>query len=655
MDSVAETSKPPLEVALVGRQNTGKTSLLMHLTGTAQRPVNFPGSSVERVLGRLVVEGRPLEISDLPGISSMRGVSPDEQVSLEFLRGPATNRVVCAVLDASKLSVEIGLLKQVMGLGQPVVVALNKSDVARAEGREVDTAALASELGIAVVETDGLRGKGVAELCSALVAAADGGACRVPESSADAIAARVQAPPTASRRTASDVIDSIVLHRIFGVPILMLVTLGMFQVVFTVADPFVTWIEQLQDTLTSAISSVVPRGALRSFINDGLVNGVGSVLVFLPQIALLIALVTLLEASGYMARAAFILDRLLRRFGLSGRSFVPLTTSFACAIPGILASRIITNERDRIATIVVSPLMSCSARLPVYVVLIGAFFPVGYRGLTLFGLYLLGIVTAVIVALILRRTVLRGPESLFMMELPTYQRPSLRVIWSQLRAACTEFIRLAGTVILVTSVLIWLLSYYPRPAHIHETFEARRAAVADEPNPQRKARLMLYYERREQAVYLRQSYLATIGKTIQPVFAPAGFDWPITVGVLAAFPARELIVPTLGILYSRGRVDPAEFDLDALNAKAEPTGLRGKLRTAKRDGGRVRSFSTLVALSLMVFFALCSQCVATLGAIRRETHTWRWPLFTFVYMTGLAWLAAVAVYQTGRAFGFGPD
>jgi ferrous iron transport protein B len=337
----------------------------------------------------------------------------------------------------------------------------------------------------------------------------------------------------------------------------------------------------------------------------------------------------------------FLLDRPLRKVGLSGKSFVPLTSSFACAIPGIVAARILGDERDRLATIAVSPLMSCSARLPVYVVLLAAFFPPHQAGFLLFALYALGIVVAVLVALVLRRTALRGGASMLMMELPAYHRPRFRLVLAHTLFAVKGFLRTAGSVILVATVVVWALGYFPRPAAIHDAFEARRAAApAGEAGADERARL----DAAESAAFLEQSYLARLGRGLQPVFAPAGFDWRITVGVLAAFPARELVVPTLGTLYSLG-------DVEASSDEADPR-LSEQLRSAKGADGRP-TMNGLVALAVMVFFALCSQCVGTLAAIRRETSSWRWPVFTFTYMTVLAWLAAVGVYQVGSWLGYG--
>lgn len=648
-----QTASSPrdIEVALVGRPNSGKTSLMMHLTGTGQRPVNFAGSSVERVEASVAVGDRRLRVVDLPGIGSLRPVSVDEEVSVAYLRRGQGPDVICAVLDASKLSVELRFLAALADLGKPVVVALNKSDVAAAEGCAVNAAALAELVQIPVIETDGLRRKGIDVLRSVLADAPERGPLVALPDHPDVLARSVQSssPP---RRTTTDTLDAVLLNRFFGLPILIAVMFAMFQLVFTGAEPLIGWIESAQGALSDLVASAVGPGALRSFLIDGLINGLGSVVVFLPQIILLIALVAVLEASGYMARAAFLLDRLLGRFGLSGRSFVPLATSFACAIPGILASRIIPDERDRIATIVVSPLMSCSARLPVYVVLIGAFFPVAWAGLVLFGLYALGIVTAALVAVLVRRTVLRGGHSPLLMELPAYQPPSLLVVWGQVKSACREFAVLAGTFILVASIVIWFLSYYPRPVEIHQRFEAQRQQLLSGPIDGREA-AMVAVGNAERAAYLEQSYLALAGKAVQPVFEPAGFDWRATVGVIAAFPARELIVPTLGVLYSLGEVDAGEYTTEELaGSGTRSDGLREKLRSARRADGRP-AYDGAVALALMVFFALCSQCAATLGAIRRETRSWRWPVFTFVYMTAAAWVAAVLVYQVSLACGLG--
>lgn len=640
-------------VVLAGRQNAGKTSVLMHLTGSAQRPVNFPGSSVERAESSVILGDTRLRGVDLPGIGSLSAISRDEALAIGFLRGDTGDKadVLCAVMDAAKLTVELHLLAKLMRLGLPVVVALTKNDVARAEGRAVDAVALQTAVGVPVWEVNALTGEGMDALRDGLLAAAGAAPPAPLTADPDAIARAVQAEPGAGARSVTDRIDQVLLHPWLGLPIVALIMFGVFQLIFAGADPFIGLIEQGQGALAEQVAGLIPAGALQSLVIDGVINGLGSIVVFLPQIILLMTLVALLEASGYMARAAFLLDRVLRRFGLSGRSFVPMVSAFACAVPAVLSTRIIDNERDRLATMVVLPLMSCSARLPVYVVLIGAFFPVRWAGLVLFGMYSLGIVIAVLVAWALRRSALRGTHSALMMELPAYQRPSGRVVFAQVRSAVREFMVLAGTVIFATAVVIWALSYYPRPAGIHAAFEERREAVIAA-GPAEQDAMLASIDNAERAAYLEQSWLAGMGKAVQPVFEPAGFDWRITVGILAAFPARELILPTLGVLYSVGDVDPGAYDIASLESAGEPDGLREMLRASVRPDGS-RSFTPLVALGVMVFFALCSQCMGTLAAIRRESRSWRWPLFTFAYMTLLAWVAAVAVHLVGTALGLG--
>ena len=638
LPSVPNTPAATRRVALFGRANAGKTSLLMHLTGSLQRPVNFPGTSVESVQSSCMSGDCRLEIVDLPGVASLRPQSRDEQVAVDHLRNPETRPdLICFVLDAGKLAVELQLLQQIRGLGLPIVVAVTKVDVAAAEGFPIDADQLQRALGLPLVVVNGANGTGVDALrielamtsLEAIKPAASPAACVTQK--------------RAISQSLTDKLDGFLLHPIFGPVVLVVVVLVMFQLVFTVAEPFMEWIEIAQGFLSGGIESMISAGAVRSFLVDGVVNGVGSSLIFVPQIALLIAFVTCVEATGYMARAVFLLDRLLRRFGLSGKSFIPLASSFACAIPGIAASRILGDERDRLATIAVAPLMSCSARLPVYVVLLAAFFPAYQAGLMLFVLYAIGIVTAIVVSWTLRRTVLKGGVSMLAMELPVYQRPRMRLIGRHTWFSVKSFLVTAGTVIFASTIVVWALAYFPRPAAIGESFDSQRAAVV-QAAPADSGDQLAALDARQSAAYLEQSYLASMGHFVQPVFEPAGFDWRMTVGVLAAFPARELVIPTLGTLYSLGEVEASADDPDPR--------LKDALRNAKGPDGKP-TMNGLIALAAMVFFALCSQCAATLAAIRRETHSWRWPIFTFTYMTVLAWLAAVAIYQIGTMLGFG--
>ncbi len=721
-------------VALVGRQNAGKTSLLMALTGSLQRPINFAGSSVERTEAFATAGLTRLRIVDLPGVTSLEAISPDEKVALDWLDetlaldttnvpsapDPSTPdtppAVLCLVLDADKLSVELTLALDLLRLTVPAVVALTKVDIA---SREVDATLLSRELGIPVIPVNARTGQGKDALLEALAAATprtvDDGTPASPDRTtrsrrALAIATAVSRPRATTRNpptnqtnpadptgtpTLTDRLDKVLLHRVFGLPILLVLVFGIFQLLFTGAEPLMGLIESGQSALSGLVESAMDDGALRSFLIDGLINGVGSVLVFLPQIIILILLLSLLEASGYMARAAFLLDRILSTFGLSGRSFVPMASAMACAVPGILATRVIADERERLATIAVLPLMSCSARLPVYVILIGAFFPTAMAGVVLLSLYLLGIVIACLVAYLLRRTRLRGDRALLLMELPIYQPPAINVVWGQVKSATREFLVLAGTIIVATSVVIWLLSYYPRPSAIADAYDTLRAplaaAAAHLPEPTHTAEpdrdapaqadptasidvgvenattpthtalasQLDHLDASEKAAFLEQSWLAGIGKAVQPVFGLAGMDWRTTVGVIAAFPARELIIPTLGILYSLGDVDAGQYDLAYLDTlgplekrKHSGDSLTARLMATKNEDG-TPAWSPLIALAVMVFFALCSQCMATLGAIYRETRSWRWPVFVFTYMTTLAWLMAVLVYQVGSALGFG--
>jgi ferrous iron transport protein B len=667
------SQQPPKQaqptIALVGRQNAGKTSLLMHLSGTLRKPVNFPGSSVERDEAAMHHGGSTFRLVDLPGLIALDPISPDENVTVAWLDAPDTRPdVLCAVLDATRLVLELPFLAELARLERPIVVALTRLDLA---DHTLDTAALGAALGVPVVAVNAhspASPRDFDPLRDALAAAssqqqASSPCVPIDRKALEALVAEVSRAlpsPRPSRQRLSDAIDRVVLHRFLGLPLFLGLVFVLFQVLFHGSDPLMTLIEDGQGALSEAVSGLfgdpVP-GPFESFLVDGLIGGLGAAFVFIPQIAILIFLVALLETSGFMARAAILLDRPLSKVGLSGRSFVPLASSFACAVPGILATRTIENERERIATIVVAPFMSCSARLPVYVLLIGAFFPSAWAGLVLLALYALGIILAVIVAALVRRTALRGPRALLMLELPVYQAPAWRVVGAQVLSACRAFLVLAGTVILTASVIVWALSYWPRPVTITAPWTEARTAletrIAAAPDDDTRAMLETERDTLDLAVraeLLENSALASIGKAIAPVFEPAGFDWRTTVGILAAFPARELIIPTLGILYRVPDVDAGAYDRDELaTATTTKDGLRERLREARRDDG-TPAWSPLMALALMVFFALCSQCVATLGAIRRETRSWKWPLLVFGGMTALAWVAAVLVFQLGRAF-----
>lgn len=462
--------------------------------------------------------------------------------------------------------------------------------------------------------------------------------------------------------TASDRIDRVLTHKLWGTLIFALLMAILFQAVFYVAEPASAAIDAGAGWLSSLVERFVPEGALRSLLEKGVIEGVGGVLVFLPQIFTLFLFIAVLEDCGYMARAAYLMDKLMSRVGLSGKSFIPLLSSFACAIPGIMSARVIENRRDRLVTMLVAPLMSCSARLPVYALLIGAFIPdrklwgfLGLQGLTMFAMYLIGALTAVAVAWALKKTVLRGATPPFIMELPAYKRPSLGVVLHRMLDRGWSFVRRAGTLIFAMTVVIWAAGYYPRnPENLDPELFRRQASLErriarlesslESPTSRRRlaaARDDLAQVSNEiESGYLETSYLGRAGKLIEPAVRPLGWDWRIGCAAIASFPAREVVIGALGVIYTLGE------DEEAVE-KSLPETLRG----AVWEGTDRPVFTIPVALSIMVFFALCAQCVSTLAVLRRETNSWRWPAFTFVYMTTLAYLGALVVYQVGTLIG----
>ena len=447
------------------------------------------------------------------------------------------------------------------------------------------------------------------------------------------VAAVVRQPPT-TNLTWTDRIDQVVTHKVWGL-LVFLVTMALtFQSIFSWAAPLMDLVEGMFSALGATVRTLLPDGPLQSLIVDGVIGGVGAVVTFVPQIAILFGLIALLEDSGYMARAAFLMDRIMAGFGLSGRSFIPLLSSFACAVPGIMSTRSIDNHRDRIATILIAPLMSCSARLPVYVLFISAFIPdrtiwgvVGLQGLTLFAMYTIGLVVAPPVALLLKRTLLRGESVPFLLELPPFKIPAWRVVLFRMYDRSLAFLRRAGTIILATTILVWALSYYPTQTTTTVAFRARHTTATSE------EQMRLATE--EAGERLRGSYLGQAGHAIEPLVRPLGWDWKIGMATLASFPAREVIIAALGTIYNLGN-----------KQSEESMELRGAMQAERWPDGRP-VYTPVVALSVMVFFALCCQCGATLATIKRETGSWGYAAFTFCYMTTLAYLGALVVYQVG--------
>jgi ferrous iron transport protein B len=459
----------------------------------------------------------------------------------------------------------------------------------------------------------------------------------------------VKRPITAKNWTTR--IDRFVTHRVWGLLIFFALLFVIFQSIFTWAEPLKELLDGCIKWLGVASTSWLDPGPLKSLIQDGIFGGVGGVLIFLPQIVILFGFLAILEDCGYMARAAFLMDKVMARCGLSGKSFIPLLSSFACAIPGVMATRVIEDRRDRLATILVAPLMSCAARLPVYTLLIAAFVPTdtalgtGLQGLVLFAMYMIGIVVAPLAALVFKRTILRGETPIFILELPPYKRPSIRAVLFRMVERGWAFIRRAGTFILATMIIVWALLYFPRTDEQGNYYDQRIATlenrIDDAKEANQKTDELEDELSRVQGEWKRNSYLGRFGKALEPAFKPLGWDWRVTTASLASFPAREVIVGVLGILFDLGEVDDEKTDT-----------LKQQLQNATWEDGSGRKLFTLAtALSVMVFFALCCQCASTLAVIRRETNSWGWPIFTFTYMTVLAYVAALATYQIASRLG----
>lgn len=460
---------------------------------------------------------------------------------------------------------------------------------------------------------------------------------------------------TVRRTTMSDKIDAILTHRAWGTLFFIAMMVVVFQAVFTWAGPLMDLIEAGVGSLGEFIGSRLKEGALRSLLVEGIIGGVGGVVVFLPQILILFFFIGILEDCGYMARAAYLMDKLMVRVGLSGKSFIPLLSSFACAIPGVMATRVIENKRDRLTTMLIAPLMSCSARIPVYTLLIAAFIPerywlgfVGLQGVVMFAMYMVGIVAAVAVAWLLKRTMLRGPTPPFVMELPSYKMPAPMTVFYRMLDRGWAFLSNAGTIILAVSIVVWAGLYYPHDsAAVEEPFQAQKAEIEakieayPEDSEERKAteEQLADLNNEIDGAYKRQSYLGRMGHAIEPVVRPLGWDWRIGCAAIASFPAREVVVATLGIIYNVGG------ELDVMESDDDRKKMSDVLAEATWDGTDRKVFNLATALSVMVFFALCAQCAATLAIIKRETNTWRWPIFTFAYMTGLAYVASFVTYQ----------
>jgi ferrous iron transport protein B len=689
--------------AIVGNPNCGKSTLFNALTGLKQKVGNYPGVTVEKKVGTTYTQhGQPLTVVDLPGAYSLAARSPDEAVTRDVLLGRRSDtatpdRILC-IVDATNLERNLYLVHQILDLGRPVILVLNMMDLAATSGLTVRVARLEKALGIPVIPCEAVNGRGLIELklamsrpdlplsrhawevpaaiapavaalqasliaedskaplsarAEALLLLTDQDAVRVSgsrplsartaeilrgwqerwsqegtdwagalvQSRYDAIsrlAAEVVERGGAAGPTPSDRIDAVVTHPVWGWFVFAAVMTLLFFSIFTLAEYPMDWIDGRTTALSDWVRHAMAAGDLRDLITDGAIAGVGTIVTFLPQILILFFFIGLLESTGYMARAAFIMDRLMSRVGLNGRSFIPLLSSYACAIPGIMATRTIEDPRDRLVTILVAPLMSCSARLPVYLLLIAAMIPgesvplVSKVGIMLL-MYLLGTAGAFGFAWLFKRTLLKGAPPLMIMELPPYRMPRVKDVVLHMVERAGIFLKRAGTVILGISIILWFLSTYPK---------APVGAPAGE--------------------QIAHSFAGMAGHALEPIIKPLGFDWRVGIGLISSFAAREVFVSSTAVVF---RVE--HFDDKSTNL----TPLRAALQQAHWPDGRTL-FTPLVCLSLMVFYVFAMQCMSTVAVVRRETNGWRWPLFQIAYMTGTAWVASFAIYQSGRLLGF---
>jgi ferrous iron transport protein B len=696
--------KASASVAIIGNPNSGKSTLFNRLTGLRQTTGNYPGVTVEKHIGTVQLANSAISLIDLPGAYCLSGQSLDERIAVNVLLGrlpgQAQPDAILFVLDASQPYQGLYLLEHVLELGIPTLVALTMSDVAEANGLSTDVEALSRRLGgVPVVPVVATSSSGIAQICESLEALTQTESPQKPEPrswpelsrAAEQLHQRI-----ASRMERIDVIQALLnpdsdvaielkehagsepvdvvrrelfgaeppqavearqryrwiralladvqqqaplirqfrarMHRWINQPwpataIFFIMMVLIFQAVFSWATPLMDAIDNGSGVLSSWVLESFGDGAFSSFLADGVIAGVGSVVIFLPQILILFLFIIVLEDSGYLARAAFLMDRVMRTVGLSGQSVIPMLSSFACAVPAIMATRVIPNRRDRIATIMAAPFMTCSARLPIYALLIAAFVPaddVGWfnlQGLVLFGLYLLGILGGLITARLLKSSALRGPKPTFMLSLPEFRWPNFQTVTIKLLDRAKVFLKRAGTVIFTVAVIVWALAYYPRlePAEIIEPMSISEVNVE--------------LQQVTSAQQMSQSWLGRIGRWVEPVFRPLGWDWKVSSAVIAGFPAREVVVAVMGTLY-------------AVGSDSDETRLTEKLRLATWPDGRA-IFTLPMVLGLLVFYAWCLQCAATVAIIRRETNSWRWPVFAWLYMTAMGYLGALVIYQFG--------
>ncbi len=691
----------PITLALVGNPNVGKTTLFNSLSGLRQHTANYPGVTVEIKKASVLHKGVPIDLLDLPGAYSLAARSPDELIPTQILLGlhcvECRPDVVVAVVDATNLERNLYLVHQVLEVDLPLIICLTMVDMAEAAGATIRCDLLAERMGCPVVWVHPVKGVGIDILLDTILGyqktpkpkPMDWPLALVKETEQVKTLCKKETPDFMIRRALFDTdgeaakdlilekpllasalakarkgladsgfllpqaesiqryedirkrlvgvqelpkagvswtdrLDAWLTHPVSGTLFFLLAMFLVFESVFLLATPIMNWLSAIHEMLGDWVLTTLPEGPFTDLLAHGIIQGVGGVLVFLPQICILFTLLAILEDTGYMARAAFLVDHLMARCGLSGKSFIPLLSSLACAVPGILSTRVIEDRRDRLATILVAPLMSCSARLPVYTLVVAACFApeLGHSpwlgGVMLFAMYMLGLILAPLVALVLKRTLLHGPAPLFVLELPRYQIPNWKSVLHKVMDAGWSFVGRAGSTILAAMVLIWALLYFPTNDLKGGSYPKRVNLLKQEG----KGEEALHW----QAIWREQSYLGIAGKAMEPVFRPLGWDWRLSVAAIASFPAREVVVGTLAQLYAQEEEE--DNIVKALQATDSP-------------------LTPAAGLSLMVFFALCCQCVSTLVVIGRETNSWFWPLFTFTYMTILAYAGAWVAFQLG--------
>lgn len=623
--------KRRLKVALIGNPNSGKTSLFNKLTGLHQKVGNFPGVTVEKKSGQFTLGNQKIDLVDLPGTYSLQPRSLDEKVAAQAINDTSNvdhPELVLIVVDASHLKTSLYLALQVLEKGIPAILVMNMADQLTRLSPDLDLEILSAELNVPIVKTNARQGNGISDLKHEIL----NHTLDIPRDSWSTenverhviikrILERAKADAPISAHAFTQKLDDVLTHRIWGVAFFLTLLALVFQSIYSWSAYPMELIENLFALSGEFFTSVLPDSFLTRLWVEGIWAGLGGVVIFIPQIAFLFLFVAVLEESGYMARVSFIADDWLRKFGLQGRSIVPLVGGVACAVPAILAARTISNQKERLLTIMVTPFMSCAARLPVYALLIALVIPVGFQGLALLFMYLLGVAAALGAALVLNRTIKSDEPSHFIMELPDYRLPKFSNVAIEITRKVTQFIVSAGKVIVVVSVFLWLGASYGPPSKT-EAIEAKYAELEGSDLEQQK-----------NAELLESSYIGILGKTIEPVIQPLGYDWKIGIALITSFAAREVFVGTMSTIYSVGSTDD------------EITSVREKMQSQINPATGKPLYDLPFGLSLMVFYAFAMQCMSTLAVVKTETGTWKWPIVQLFMMTGLAYVSSLLVYN----------